>query len=1754
MNCDYTKDKLAARRPEEVGAATVHSSNPAQALAAAASGLGAKSPDAQNYRFQDDQINGASKVERVAANIQAIDLIKRLEQEHRLPTENEKAILARYSGWNAAMRYVLEDRTAAWTLANDKELDNFAVQLRGILKENKRQLAQLLEHSDVSYMTPKHLVENIWKAIWHIGVKTERVLDTSAGIGNFFGFMPDQIRDDSNVLYGVEKVDIPAQIAGRLFPDATIKNGDFLTQSDIPLDYFDVAVGSISEIGFGRKYQYTTPYTGDTRLSIDAAFLHKSLQSVRPGGMVAFIVPRNFLDGNKDQDIFQRQLIARDAELVGAIRLPKDVLDRGGLTPDVIFLQKRESPVTFSKDSPPPDWACAATTADFYSKTAPLNRYFVENPDMIVGVVQPALGGEPEVTVAHDFPGYQRKLNQAVGKLPVLVSRAAADVARVRCPACGAFMDATCNNPTCPTNRGGADEPRKPRNGEILSSHGKLIRFVNGEETEIENLTTDDQERLTRLTAMKELALRLFNPAIANTPEWGQIQAALNAEYDAFVQRFGCISLKQNRGVFTDPELPILLSLEDRFDPETNTAQKSPVLTQAITKPYIPVEKVDTPKDAVAVSLAEMGRLDIGRAASLLGMSTDDALNLMLEQEAVFYDPTTREYIPAEYYLSGDVRAKLRDVEKIAAVDPQVERNVRALRRVLPERVPINDIHIDMSAGWIPADYVEEFAQSLLGTDFFAMYVPENGEWLLAPAWETRWRAKRNDPRNLITWGTPDITGLELIRIGMSGVEPTIYKKVGEKRVVDEEKTTRARAKLDEIRAAYTRFMREKHGDELEQLYNDAFNSEVTPDPDGSQLQLRGLGAAMPELRAHQRNGIWRIVHGLNNTGLFHMVGAGKSYTAIGASMELKRLGKRDKIMHVTANNTLEQYAADFYRMYPFARILTVSSDDLSGSNYETTLKKIRDENWDAVLVTHSAFERIESSSRTPLALLRQEIADLEIKLKAIQAPEAQRVIEREIQERKKEEAKLMAAEQSEKGRLFFQDLKVKHIFIDEWDRYKNLGFRSKRSSGRALPGIGLQPSQRAEDTFHKVMAIQLESGEDQGITPMTATPISNSNAEIFNVLRMTAYNHLRQKGLLHFDAYAGVFIKSKQSIEAKPSGRGYRVVTSFRFENVPEQRRLIRRIADVQLDPVKLGLPLPRLKGGKPTVVAVERTPAQAAFMQSLSERADRLSKMTPDEDNMLWIINDGRKAAIDMRLIDPKYPDDPNSKLNVAIQNIHDIYRRTTGVTLPKVEGKQNLTQMVFCDFGTPKPGEFNIYDEIRNKLVAMGVPREEIAFIQEAKNDEEKYAMFQKVNQGKIRVLVGSTETMGAGTNAQRLLAVTHDLDLPWRPRDKKQRSGRIIRQGNLNPEVEQYQYVTKDSFDVYTLQVLERKALSTEQLFSDDDPSRDMDDSNLAVLSYEEVKGLASGDPLISERVDVGRKLQSLSKSYLQHQRRQRKIKDRYTDIETKYNNHRQNMLVGQYMEGILKERREQARLEYEQLAKEIAKNEQWLAATNKHIADAENKRKPTLELATMRQEYEGALEKLRLKKRVLTEFSYRLPSGSYSFTREDVGINLEKIESSLLAAPAPTGRVMAGEIMGFQVYVAKDAKAVPPTRLEVYFASGVPPLMVYPTQETRLFSPRDPARGVDNLIESMKNPARWLREAQASLPPLEQELRSLKNEMEQPYEHQREYASLKGRMEEIDQHLKAIAAGHREQMLTPDESKDDELEPAEETRI
>jgi len=1312
------------------------------------------------------------------------------------------------------------------------------------------QLAELLTEDEITsarattlnaHYTAPVVIRAMYQAAQRFGFQGGQVLEPACGIGHFIGLMPEEMLRQSTVT-GVEIDPLTARIAKMLYPDADIRPQPF-EKSKLTDESFDLA---ISNVPFG-DYTVHDPRWNEYKFSIHDYFFAAALDKVRPGGLLMFVTSRHTLD---KLDSSLRELLGARTEFLGAIRLPNTAFKKNAgteVTTDIVMLRKLRS-----GESPRgPAWKASVDFTNDRQEKFSINEYFAVHPEMMLGKMRLVRGmyrdGEP--VLEPDQRELGEALAHAIARLPQNIYRVEAKIA----------SQMVVQPQVVP-----APDYIKP-NAYCVHEDGRLCLNEDGVLQPLDDLPVETRSRIRRMIDVRDAVRVCLRSQLGGSGEAEVVEARerLNFAYDRFVGRFGCLNVPINQRAFHgDPDLPLLLSLE-HYNDETKVATKAAIFRERTIHHKQAVESAGTPKEALLVTLNEKGRVDLDHMAGLLNKPVNEIVPDL--KGLIFLNPQTQQWETEDQYLSGNVREKLITADSASVADARFRENVEALKSVQPADLPATEIDVRLGASWLPSSDVKDFVHSLLSipSGVEVGHIHALGSWSVTGNWEAR-----SATANTTDWGTERYTALELIEETLNLKTPTVYDYVDKKPVVNAQHTEAAREKQERIKEQFSKWLWSDDGrrERLVRLYNDTFNHSRVRTFNGEHLTLPGASAAV-QLHIHQKSGVWRILQ-TDNTLLGHVVGAGKTFTMVAAAMELKRLKLANKPLFTVPNHMLGQFSTELLMLYPGANILVAAKEDFESQNRKKLFSRIATGNWDAVIVTHSGFERIPLSQETRVRFFQEQLDELE-KIKREHANPDNRRLVKELEKAKKRlEAKLesLAADHKKDNTLTFEELGVDRLFVDEAHYFKNLFYVSKMTRIAGLPQTA---SERAFDMYLKVRHVQ-SVNNGGGVVFATGTPIANSMAEMFTMQRYLQPQALQKHNLQHFDGWAATFGEPVTAMELSPDGAGYRINTRFaRFVNVPELMQIFRQTADVQTAQM-LNLKRPKLEGEKPAIRNAPASPELKKFVEGLAKRAEALKRgrVDPREDNMLKITTEGRKAALDLRLMKPGLPDDPQSKVNLAVENIHRIWEATR-------DGR--LTQLVFCDLSTPQDKGFSVYRDMADKLKHLGVPENEIAFIQDYDADNAKLALFRSVREGKVRVLFGSTQKMGSGTNVQERLVALHHLDAPWRPADVEQREGRILRQGNKNSSVQIYRYVTEGSFDAYMWQTLETKAKFIAQVMSGDMTVRRLEDMDSAALTYAEVKAIASGNPLVIEKAQVDAELIRLTRLRSAHAEEQYRIR-------------------------------------------------------------------------------------------------------------------------------------------------------------------------------------------------------------------------------------------------------------------------------------
>ena len=1356
----------------------------------------------RNFRIMDDQLGEGGAKARFRANMDAITTIKRIEAEGRAATADEQETLSRYTGWGA-IPDAFDENKGDWA----KEYAEMKAALTPEEYEAVRS-STLNAH----YTSPT-VIRAIYDALVNLGFEGGRILEPAMGVGNFFGLLPDSM--SSSELHGVELDSITGRIAKQFYPEAEVTVAGFEATSRP--GFYDLAVGNVP---FGN-YQVFDPEYNRLGFSIHNYFAAKMLDQVRPGGIVAFVTSRYTMDA-KDESV--RRYLAERGELLGAIRLPNNAFRANAGTEvvsDIIFLQRRELPLTEL-----PDWVHTGDTPEGFK----VNKYFLQHPEMVLGTptAESTQYADQDYTVAPiEGADLAEQLHEAIQHIH------------------GEYTEREIEQAEVPDII-----PAEPdvRNYSFTLVDGDVF-YREGGIMVRQDVSAAMSERIKGLMELRDCTRRLIELQMMDAGE-GVIaaeQRRLNELYDDFTAKHGLISGRENKRAFdADSSYYLLCSLEI-LDDDGRLERKSDMFTKRTIQPHRPVEHTETAVEALAVSMNEKARVDLPYMAKLCGKSEDEVAAEL--QGVIFRVPGTDHYITADEYLSGNVREKLREAEAAAESDQSYSVNVDALRAAQPHDLTASEIDVRLGATWIEPRYIRQFINETFKPSFWASqsikvhYSPVTGEWRV----EGKSATGANDVNSYNTYGTQRMNAYKILENTLNLRDVRIYDKVvdadgTERRVLNSKETTIAQQKQQVIKDAFKDWLW-KDADRRQALvakYNELFNSSKPREYDGSHLTFPGMNPEI-ELRQHQRDAIARILYG-GNTLLAHEVGAGKTFTMAAAAMEAKRLGLCSKPMFVVPNHLTEQWASEFLRLYPSANILVTTKKDFEKANRQKFCARIATGNYDAVIIGHSQFEKIPVSQERQEQLLQDQIDEITEGIRELKSSNGERFSIKAMERTKKGlEAKLKKLLDSPRDDVVtFEELGVDRLFVDEAHSHKNLYYQTKMQN---VAGLSSSEAQKSSDMYMKCRYLDEKTGS-KGVVFATGTPVSNTMVELYTMQRYLQHDTLENLGMSHFDAWAANFGETVTAMELAPEGTGYRARTRFsKFFNLPELMSIFKEVADIKTAD-ELNLP-------KPEVVyhneVSQPTEIQKGLVKQLSERATKVHarQVDPSVDNMLAITNDGRKLGLDQRVVNPLLPDESGTKVNRCVDNVFKIWEDTKA---------DRLTQILFCDLSTPGKG-FSVYDDIKKKLVARGVPENEIAFIHNADTDAKKKELFAKVRSGQVRVLMGSTAKMGAWTNVQDRLIALHDLDAPWRPGDLEQRKGRIERQGNMNETVHVYRYVTENSFDSYLWQTLENKQKFISQIMTSKSPVRSCEDVDETTLSFAEIKALCAGDPRIKEKMDL-----------------------------------------------------------------------------------------------------------------------------------------------------------------------------------------------------------------------------------------------------------------------------------------------------------
>jgi len=1432
------------------------------------------------YRITDEHLGEGTAKEKFRANLMAIQLLKKCEEENRFATPKEQEILSGYVGWGG-LSDAFDETKSSWSTEY--------LELKTVLTEEEYAAAR--QSTLTAFYTPPVVISAMYQALENMGLKSGNILEPSCGTGNFIGRKPESLSDCK--VYGVEIDSISARIAQQLYQKSTIAAQGF-EDADLPDSFFDVVIGNVP---FG-SYKVLDRKYDKYNFLIHDYFIAKSIDKTRPKGVLALITSNGISGGTMDKrDDRVRRYIAQRCDLLGAIRLPNNAfLANAGteINTDILFFQKRETPRDLNVDLP--DWVEVERLyendhvneqGESRHRVVSINPYFQQHPEMVLGEQEIVSGPYGPQLVCKPYPDRDLKelLEQAVENLEAEITDYEAEEL---------VEEEDHSIPADPS----------VANFSYTVYDGKIYYRENSRMKPVE-LSVTAQNRVKGMIAIRDCTRELIAYQTEGYPdeEIERQQKKLNHLYDLFQRKYGLLNSRANSMAFSDDSsYPLLCSLEIVAEDGT-LERKADMFTKRTIKPHETVTKVDTASEALSLSLSEKACVDMEYLCSLTGKSAGE-----VEEElkgVIFRLPESEgmeqpRFVSEDEYLSGNVRKKLREAKQAAEISETYRSNVEALEKVQPKDLTASEISVRLGATWIPESDIADFMFELLQTPNYSQwkikvhFSRHTGEWNIEGK-----SMDRGNPRVTNTYGTNRVNAYKIIEDTLNLRDTRVFDYVEDeegkrKPILNRKETAIAQGKQDLIKQAFQEWIWRdpERRQRLTADYNEQFNSIRPREYDGSHLHFYGMNPEIT-LRKHQKDGVARIIYG-GNTLLAYVVGAGKTYTMVAAAMECKRLGLCNKSMVVVPNHIIEQFAAEWLQLYPAANILVATKKDFEKKNRKKFCGRIATSDIDAVIIGHSQFEKIPLSVERQERMLQMEIDEIIEGIAEAKKIQGSRFTVKQMERTKKSlETRLKRLhDQSRKDDMItFEELGVDRLFVDEADGYKNLYLTTKM---RNVGGVAQTEAQKSSDMYMKCRYLDEITG-GKGVIFSTGTPVSNSMIELYTMQRYLQYGTLAEKNLQHFDAWASTFGETVTALEIAPEGNGYRLKTRFaRFYNLPELMQMFREVADIQTADM-LNLPVPEAEY---RVVKVKPTELQEEMVEELGNRAERVrnNEVNPREDNMLKITNDGRKLALDQRLSNPLLPDDPGSKVNACVE---EIYRHWE-------DGKEKkLTQLVFCDLSTPKTdGTFSVYNDIREKLLARGIPPEEIAFIHDANTDVRKKELFSKVRRGAVRILMGSTFKMGAGTNVQDRIIASHDLDCPWRPRDLEQRAGRTIRQGNQNPKVEIIRYVTEGTFDAYLYQTIENKQKYISQIMTSKSPARSVEDIDEVALSYAEIKALATGNPHIKEKMDLDiqvSRLQLLKQSFLNQKYEMEDKVAKYFPEKIR----QQELLIRQYEEDIQK---------------------------------------------------------------------------------------------------------------------------------------------------------------------------------------------------------------------------------------------------------
>lgn len=1367
-----------------------------------------------NYQIMDKYLGKKTPKERYNDNVAAIRLLFSLEKQGRNATKDEQDILSRYVGWGG-LADAFDESKSNWA--------NEYLELKSLMSEEEYKSAR--ESTLTSFYTSPVVIENIYKVLNNLGFRHGNILEPSCGIGNFFGMLPDEMNNSK--MYGVELDSISGRIAKQLYQNSNIAIEGY-EETKLPDSFFDVAVGNVP---FGNFKVVDKKYDR-LNFNIHDYFFAKTIDKVRPNGIIAFVTSRYTMD-KRNSNV--RRYINERCELLGAIRLPNDAFGDTKAVSDILFLQKRERPVL--KDD---DWVSTGITEEEYV----INQYYIDHPEMILGTIEKthAMYGREDITVV----GYDEPLNESLGKAIYNIKGHIDEFDIVE--------EDEYEIESIPADPQVRNYSYTVIGDKVYYRENSLMNKIDVGDTTF--------KRIKGMIRIRDTVRDLITYQSEDYPEEmiAKKQRELNDYYDVFTQAYGLLNSRGNTIAFREDSSFYLLCSLENLNEDGTLKSKAAMFTQRTIRKKKEFNNVATANEALMVSLSEKAKVDINYMSELTGISNEkikEDLDGIIFKVPSVLNEEQEEYVTADEYLSGNIREKLEVAKMSATIDPKYQKNVEALEKAMPKELTASEIEVRLGATWIPVEIYQQFLYELLDTPSWVRnytklsYSSYNANWNIS--------AKNMDKESVKadkTYGTSRANAYRLMEDCLNLKQTKIfdyeYDDDGYKQaILNKKETMIAQQKQDTIKENFNNWIWKdpQRREELTQIYNRLFNSIRPREYNGDHLEFPGMNPEIT-LRKHQKDAIAHILYG-QNVLLAHVVGAGKTFEMTAACMELKRLGLAQKPMFVVPNHLVEQWGAEFLQLYPSANILVATKRDFEKKNRKKLFSKMATGEYDAIIIGHSQFEKIPMSIERQKMNIENEIEEITNGISSLKANNGERFTIKQLERTKKGlKAKLEKLNKNDRkdDLITFEEIGVDRLFVDEAHFYKNLFLFTKMNN---VSGLSTTDAQKSSDLYLKCRYLDEITG-GKGVVFATGTPISNSMTEMYTMQRYLQYSTLVKHNLQHFDCWASTFGETSTSIELAPEGSGYRMKTRFsKFFNLPELINMFKEVADIKTADM-LNLPVPNAHYQN---VVVKPSDIQKELVESLGERAQKIRDGTvdPHEDNMLKITNDGRKLALDQRLINELLPENKNSKVNACIKNILKIYHETV---------EEKSTQLVFCDMSTPRNDAFNVYDEIKNKLLEEGIPESEIAYIHNAKTDAKKKELFSKVREGKVRILIGSTGKMGAGTNVQERLIAIHDLDCPWRPSDLEQRAGRIVRQGNRNKDVYIYRYVTEGTFDAYLYQLVENKQKFIGQIMTSKSPVRSAEDIDEASLSYAEIKALASGNPKVKEKMELDTKVSKL----------------------------------------------------------------------------------------------------------------------------------------------------------------------------------------------------------------------------------------------------------------------------------------------------